>query len=56
MGKRARGVCVVTALAAVFALPSAAAAQTGPPPDSEFEKVTLNDLPGEPMDLAVLPD
>jgi cytochrome c len=56
MGKRARGVCVVTALAAVFALPSAAAAQSGPPPDSEFEKVTLNDLPGEPMDLAVLPD
>jgi cytochrome c len=56
MGKRARGVCVVTALAAVLALPSAAAAQTGPPPDSEFEKVTLNDLPGEPMDLAVLPD
>jgi cytochrome c len=56
MGKGARGVCVVTALAAVLALPSAAAAQAGPPPDSEFEKVTLNDLPGEPMDLAVLPD
>jgi cytochrome c len=37
-------------------LPSVAAAQSGPPPDSEFEKVTLNDLPGEPMDLAVLPD
>ncbi|MGH3476615.1 MAG: PQQ-dependent sugar dehydrogenase [Nocardioidaceae bacterium] len=27
-----------------------------PPPDSEFQKVTLNDFPGEPMDLAVLPD
>ncbi|SEG97896.1 PKD domain-containing protein [Nonomuraea solani] len=27
-----------------------------PPPDSQFQKVTLNDNPGEPMDLAVLPD
>ena len=27
-----------------------------PPPDSRFQKVTLNDRPGEPMDLAVLPD
>lgn len=26
------------------------------PPDSSFQKVTLNDHPGEPMDLAVLPD
>ena len=26
------------------------------PPDSGFQKVTLNDRPGEPMDLAVLPD
>ncbi len=25
-------------------------------PDAEFQKVTLNDRPGEPMDLAVLPD
>ena len=33
------------------ALPPAA-----PPPDSSFQKVTLNDRPGEPMDLAVLPD
>jgi glucose/arabinose dehydrogenase/PKD repeat protein len=40
----------------MLALPSVATAQAGPPPDSEFEKVTLNDLPGEPMDLAVLPD
>ncbi|WP_419998976.1 PQQ-dependent sugar dehydrogenase [Streptomyces boninensis] len=32
------------------------AQQQAPPPDSEFEKVTLNDRPGEPMDLAVLPD
>jgi glucose/arabinose dehydrogenase len=27
-----------------------------PPPDTAFQKVTLNDSPGEPMDLAVLPD
>ncbi|HWS33913.1 MAG TPA: PQQ-dependent sugar dehydrogenase [Actinoplanes sp.] len=27
-----------------------------PPPDSDFQKVTLNDFPGEPMALAVLPD
>src|SRR5680860_245138 len=26
------------------------------PPDSSFQKVTLNDRPGEPIDLAVLPD
>ena len=34
----------------------AATAAAQAPPDSSFEKVTLNDLPGEPMDLAVLPD
>jgi cytochrome c len=56
MGKRASWACVVVAWGALLALPSLAAAQSGPPPDSEFEKVTLNDLPGEPMDLAVLPD
>ncbi|MDI6098782.1 PQQ-dependent sugar dehydrogenase [Actinoplanes sp. NEAU-A12] len=27
-----------------------------PPPDADFQKVTLNDYPGEPMALAVLPD
>ncbi|WP_204053117.1 PQQ-dependent sugar dehydrogenase [Microbispora siamensis] len=37
--------------------PSIAAAQESPaPPESAFQKVTLNDTPGEPMDLAVLPD
>jgi glucose/arabinose dehydrogenase/PKD repeat protein len=41
---------------ALLGIPAAAAAQSGPPPDSHFEKVTLNDTPGEPMDLAVLPD
>ena len=34
----------------------AAPAPTSAPPDSAFQKVTLNDRPGEPMDLAVLPD
>ena len=33
-----------------------AAPAAEPPPDSAFEKVTLNDRPGEPMDLAVLPN
>jgi cytochrome c len=47
--------CLVAALGGLSAAPSVA--QTAqPPPDSEFEKVTLNDFPGEPMDLAVLPD
>ncbi|MFG1973441.1 PQQ-dependent sugar dehydrogenase [Nonomuraea fuscirosea] len=41
------------ALAAGAGAPAGAAA---PPPDSQFQKVTLNDNPGEPMDLAVLPD
>ena len=56
MLKGAGRACAFVAVAALLALPSVAAAQAGPPPDSEFEKVTLNDLPGEPMDLAVLPD
>jgi cytochrome c len=29
---------------------------TPPPPEGAFQKVTLNDRPGEPVDLAVLPD
>ncbi|MEV0827198.1 PQQ-dependent sugar dehydrogenase [Nonomuraea rubra] len=50
---------VMAALTAATILMPAAAAQAGvaaPPPDSQFQKVTLNDNPGEPMDLAVLPD
>jgi cytochrome c len=48
---------VAVALAAVVALPSAAAAQAPAFGDqSQFQKVTLNDRPGEPMSLAVLPD
>ncbi|OJF14353.1 PQQ-dependent sugar dehydrogenase [Couchioplanes caeruleus] len=46
---------VLTALTvpttAVSAAPAAA-----PPPESQFQKVTLNDFPGEPIALAVLPD
>jgi cytochrome c len=56
MGKGTRGACLLVAIGALLATPAVAAAQSGPPPDSEFEKVTLNDFPGEPMDLAVLPD
>ncbi|GAA2589608.1 hypothetical protein GCM10010435_80270 [Winogradskya consettensis] len=39
-------------------VPSAQAAPqaAAPPPDSSFQKVTLNDFPGEPIALAVLPD
>ena len=44
----------IATIAGLAAMASIAAAQA--PPDSEFEKVTLNDEPGEPMDLAVLPD
>jgi glucose/arabinose dehydrogenase/PKD repeat protein len=51
-----RGAVAATVAATCLALPPLAAAQSTPPPDSAFEKVTLNDLPGEPMDLAVLPD
>ena len=49
-----RFVIVAAALAAVVALPSVASAQF--PDQSAFQKVTLNDRPGEPMSLAVLPD
>jgi glucose/arabinose dehydrogenase len=50
-------VALVAACGALLALPAAGAAQAGnPPPASRFQKVTLNDRPGEPMSLAVLPD
>jgi glucose/arabinose dehydrogenase len=50
------------AAALLLAAPTAAladpAAEGGgsAPPESDFQKTTLNDLPGEPIDLAVLPD
>ena len=44
-------------LLAGFAVPTTGAyAQDDPPPASRFEKVVLDDFPGEPMNLAVLPD
>ncbi|WP_336207244.1 PQQ-dependent sugar dehydrogenase [Nonomuraea sp. LPB2021202275-12-8] len=48
--------------AAAILMPAAASQAAGsagtaaPPPDDQFQKVTLNDNPGEPVDLAVLPD
>ncbi len=59
-----RRAALVVCLAAAFggSLVAAGSAVAQAPPDSEFEKVTLNDMPpggpvqGEPMDLAVLPD
>ncbi|MDA0165749.1 PQQ-dependent sugar dehydrogenase [Solirubrobacter ginsenosidimutans] len=43
-------------LVALIAAPTSASAQESPPPATSFEKVTLDDFPGEPMNLAVLPD
>ncbi|KUL29979.1 PQQ-dependent sugar dehydrogenase [Actinoplanes awajinensis] len=44
--------------AAVLAAPAVAVAHPGHelPPSSDFQKVTLDDFPGEPIALAVLPD
>jgi len=47
--------CVAGVLCALLALPSVAGGDS-PPPASRFQKVMLNDHPGEPMSLAVLPD
>jgi cytochrome c len=52
MRTAAKLVCLLVGLCA---LPSVAAAQEFPD-SSQFQKVTLNDRPGEPMSLAVLPD
>ncbi|HEX6022625.1 MAG TPA: PQQ-dependent sugar dehydrogenase, partial [Solirubrobacter sp.] len=46
---------LVTIAAGLALFPAAAAAQT-PPPDTNFQKVVVDATPGEPMDLAVLPD
>ena len=49
--------CSITAFAAPAVFAGVAGAQDSPFPDqSHFQKVTLNDRPGEPMSLAVLPD
>jgi cytochrome c len=46
----------VTGTVAIPTPAQAAPAPSGPPADTNFQKVTLNDFPGEPMSLAVLPD
>jgi glucose/arabinose dehydrogenase/PKD repeat protein len=43
-------------LAGAFVVSTNARAQESPPAASSFEKMTLDDYPGEPMNLAVLPD
>ena len=57
MRRTARLACV-GAVAGALALPAGAGAQAGgnTPTADRFQKVTLNDRPGEPMSLAVLPD
>jgi cytochrome c len=57
MRRAALSACVAAAVGALFALPSMALAQgTEFPDQSRFQKVLLNDRPGEPMSLAVLPN
>ncbi|EHR50251.1 glucose/sorbosone dehydrogenase [Saccharomonospora marina XMU15] len=52
-----RMVALVAAVGTALAVaPATSAAQPAPPADTEFQKVTLNDSPGEPIDLAVVPD
>jgi cytochrome c len=55
--------CFLLSVVGMVTLSPAAAAHPGhdhpappPPPASRFQKVLLNDRPGEPMSLAVLPD
>ncbi|MEV6489853.1 PQQ-dependent sugar dehydrogenase [Actinoplanes sp. NPDC051633] len=49
--------CGLLAVTGAMAAPAAAAPATeAQPPESRFQKVVLNDRPGEPMSLAVLPD
>ncbi len=51
----ARRLVALAGALVVCVWPSVAEAQA-PPPDSEFQKVVIDATPGEPMDLAVLPD
>ncbi|MFC4563561.1 PQQ-dependent sugar dehydrogenase [Nocardiopsis mangrovi] len=59
MNRRA-GLVAGAAMSALILLasptPALADPADGPPPEDLFQKVTLNDTPGEPIDLAVLPD
>ncbi len=52
--RTARALAALAAAIAACAIPSVATAQA--PPDSEFQKVVIDQTPGEPIDLAVLPD
>ncbi|MGA4728177.1 PQQ-dependent sugar dehydrogenase [Micromonospora taraxaci] len=56
MNRTAFASALLLVTAGLVVPPSAAAAAPAAPPDSSFQKVTLNDFPGEPMSLAVLPD
>ncbi|WP_432476620.1 PQQ-dependent sugar dehydrogenase [Nocardioides sp. GXQ0305] len=60
MRRIALGGAAATLVPGLLTLPLAVSGQAAPavapPPDTAFQKVTLNDRPGEPMDLAVLPD
>jgi len=53
--RRARALAALAGALAVCAIPSTASAQE-PPPDSQFQKVVIDQTPGEAIDLAVLPD
>lgn len=55
--RKSRMVAVLAAAAATLAVASPpSTAEPVRPDDSAFQKVTLNDGPGEPIDLAVVPD
>ena len=45
----------ITSIASIHP-PAAAQPPAAAPPDSSFQKVTIDQTPGEPIDLAVLPD
>ena len=53
---KGKKLCLGAVVAALLVWPGVASAQTSPPPDSQFQKVVIDDRPGEPMDLAVMPD
>ncbi|MET8151982.1 PQQ-dependent sugar dehydrogenase [Actinoplanes sp. NPDC049668] len=58
MKRLSTAVAALALVATALTVPSGPAAgqAAAPPPDSDFQKVTLNDFPGEPIALAVLPD
>ena len=53
--RTARWLAALAGVLAIGVIPSGASAQS-PPPDSQFQKVPIDQTPGEPIDLAVLPD